>query len=313
MKKSAYLCATAFVVTLMGGDALALPPCWESAEPVCTDGPRTRIINGEEITRACWNYRHEFTCGIRPPVDNCAAVRATVGCVVAESTCASSDQNGNCTLNTYTFRCTSAGSPTTQTVCGSDVYCSTGDCVGSSVEAPSTFAHGYGMMAAAAAAAGSLNTATGLMLPGYGEWCRQQLNGARDCCNFDGILNGLLSCDRGEEDLATANQDRRIHYVGRFCSLRGPFNVCLENKSGYCIFQSMLSRIIHEQGRPQLGIGWGSAQAPNCQGLTMDQFVAIDFSRVDFSEYIATVTVPPPNEAAAIGAVQGSAQSQTTP
>ncbi|MDL2313948.1 conjugal transfer protein TraN [Desulfovibrio sp. OttesenSCG-928-C14] len=63
------------------------------------------------------------------------------------------------------------------------------------------------------------------------------------------------------------------------------FGACLQKKNVYCCFDSVLARIIHEQGRPQLGLGWGS-----CRGFYLDEFMQIDFTRIDFSEYVDDLT-----------------------
>ncbi|MFD1620480.1 conjugal transfer protein TraN [Thalassotalea marina] len=66
---------------------------------------------------------------------------------------------------------------------------------------------------------------------------------------------------------------------------------CLQEKQVECCFASKLARIINEQGRPQLGIGWGTPKNPDCRGLTPEEFQSIDFSQVDLSEYIADLNV----------------------
>ena len=62
-------------------------------------------------------------------------------------------------------------------------------------------------------------------------------------------------------------------------------------RAGSCCFASKLARIINEQGRPQLGIGWGSPEAPDCRGLSPEEFQSIDFSQIDLSEYIDDMEV----------------------
>jgi conjugal transfer mating pair stabilization protein TraN len=61
---------------------------------------------------------------------------------------------------------------------------------------------------------------------------------------------------------------------------------------GHCCFNTKLGRIIQEQGRPQLkafnAIGWGTPKNPYCRGFT-EEFQALDFSRMDLSEYYADV------------------------
>lgn len=44
---------------------------------------------------------------------------------------------------------------------------------------------------------------------------------------------------------------------------------------------------MQEQGRAQLGIGWGGASSPDCRPLTLDEFKRIDFSKIDLEELFA--------------------------
>ena len=46
------------------------------------------------------------------------------------------------------------------------------------------------------------------------------------------------------------------------------------------MFGSKLGRILQQQGRAQLGIGWSS-----CRGLTVAEIEGIDFARLDLSEF----------------------------
>ena len=47
-----------------------------------------------------------------------------------------------------------------------------------------------------------------------------------------------------------------------------------------------IARILQEEGRKQLGIGWGNAEKPLCQGLSFKQLTALDFSQMDLSEFV---------------------------
>src|SRR3546814_19770346 len=62
---------------------------------------------------------------------------------------------------------------------------------------------------------------------------------------------------------------------------------------GECCFNTKLGRIIQEQGRPQLkafnGNLWGTAKKPMCRGFTPEEFQALDFSKIDLSEYYADI------------------------
>ena len=65
--------------------------------------------------------------------------------------------------------------------------------------------------------------------------------------------------------------------------------LCVRKKSHYCCFGSKLSRIFHEQGRPQIDKGWGSAENPDCSSFNINDFSRLDFSKMDLSEAFAEI------------------------
>jgi conjugal transfer mating pair stabilization protein TraN len=80
----------------------------------------------------------------------------------------------------------------------------------------------------------------------------------------------------------------------------------IETTESYCCFNSRLARILNEQGRAQLGKGWGGAQSPDCSGFTLVQLQALDFSRMDLSEFYAEIAPTLPN----LGDTQQRAQQK---
>ena len=120
-------------------------------------------------------------------------------------------------------------------------------------------------------------------------------------------LSGLLSCEDAEQVLAMKRDNRLCHGVGSYCSMRLPIiRTCIETTETYCCFNSRLSRIINEQGRAQLGRGWGGAQGPDCSGFALTQLQALDFSRMDLSEFYAEIAPTLPN----LGDLQQRAQQK---
>lgn len=120
-----------------------------------------------------------------------------------------------------------------------------------------------------------------------GEWefCTVRLLGWQDCCNDSGILieSGLLGCNAHEIELAEARAAGVTHYLGEYCAKR-ILGICRRRDRAWCVFTSLLGRILHEQARPQLGMGWGS-----CEGFTVSDIRGIDFNRVDLSEFTSTL------------------------
>ena len=120
-------------------------------------------------------------------------------------------------------------------------------------------------------------------------------------------LSGILSCEQAEQILAMKRDNRPCHGVGSYCSARVPIiRLCIETTQSYCCFNSRLSRILNEQGRAQLGKGWGGAESPDCSGFTMPQLQALDFSRMDLAEFYAEIAPTLPDT----GAMQQRAQQK---
>lgn len=99
-----------------------------------------------------------------------------------------------------------------------------------------------------------------------------------------------VRCKEEERILAKYRKEKqnRAHEIGEYCSKKlklGFAKVCVQRKKSYCVFNSKLARIIHEQGRAQIGISWGEPSQPHCQGFTPEEFQKIDFSKVDLSEF----------------------------
>jgi len=109
--------------------------------------------------------------------------------------------------------------------------------------------------------------------------CRIRWGGLANCCRNSGLLIGIAGCTREEYELAQERHLGNTHYLGTRCAKR-VFGFCIRRERVWCVFGSKLGRILHEQARPQLGIGWGT-----CRGLTVAEVEAIDFDAVDLTEF----------------------------
>ena len=110
--------------------------------------------------------------------------------------------------------------------------------------------------------------------------CHIKLFGLANCCKNSGLLIGLGNCSASERELAEERNAGNTHYLGRYCSKRTFFGVCIRRSRAWCVFGSKLGRILQQQGRRQLGIGWSS-----CRGLTVAEIEGIDFADLDLSEF----------------------------
>ncbi len=110
--------------------------------------------------------------------------------------------------------------------------------------------------------------------------CHIKLFGLANCCKNSGALVGLADCSASEIELAQERNAGNTHYLGKYCSKKTLFGVCIRHSRAWCVFGSKLGRILQQQGRRQLGIGWSS-----CRGLTVAEIEGIDFASLDLSEF----------------------------
>ncbi|HFI9381163.1 TPA: conjugal transfer protein TraN [Vibrio parahaemolyticus] len=97
----------------------------------------------------------------------------------------------------------------------------------------------------------------------------------------------LTACKKEEEDMG-------VQLLGKKCfkTHHEPcdkvFGICKNRaKNFYCCYESVLSRIIMEQATSQLG--WNKKtfrDSMGCRGLKIDELSKVDFSKIDFSEWV---------------------------
>lgn len=99
----------------------------------------------------------------------------------------------------------------------------------------------------------------------------------------------LMECEQSEQTLSIRRGAGLCEYVGSYCSKK-VLGSCVERTKGFCCFNSRLAKIISVDGRKQLGKTFGDPAAPDCSGFTAEELELIDFSAIDFSEFITEVT-----------------------
>jgi len=102
------------------------------------------------------------------------------------------------------------------------------------------------------------------------------------------VVTQALECDQAENTLGMRRGQNLCTHVGSYCSSK-VLGSCVTKKEVHCCFNSRLARIINEQGRAQLGRGYGDPLAPDCSGLTVAELQGLDFSKMDLSEFYAEI------------------------
>lgn len=119
--------------------------------------------------------------------------------------------------------------------------------------------------------------------------------------------SGILSCSDADQVTAMKRDANLCVSLGDYCSKRLPIiRTCIETTQSFCCFNSRLARIVNEQGLVQIGRGMGSANSPSCSGFSVAELQALDFSRMDLSEFYAEIAPTAPN----LGALSGAAAAK---
>lgn len=296
--------------------SLASSPTCQNISEVCTDpAPSTRTINGIDVTRSCWNWQRTYNCSVVTSGNSdCQDLDANPLCRYSRTECLDEDPTGgSCLVEDRIYTCSTAGSSqgsSTAYVCADGIYCVNGECQTIEAEPSADFPKAVAALNSISQAGKELNQDTITIFNGTDQRCSKPVFGLTNCCNGGTGIPLIGTCSDAERQLARAVDAGLTHRIGSYCS-KSFLGVCTSRRTTYCVFQSKLGRLIQEQGRPQIGLSWGTPKAPVCRGLTPDEFSRLDLSKFDFSEVIddlaAVATIP--NETQALSDLQAKIQA----
>ncbi len=113
------------------------------------------------------------------------------------------------------------------------------------------------------------------------------------------VALSMMECNDEESRLALKEGASLCHTTGTYCSscirILGACVSCIEHTTAKCCFNSRLARIVNEQGRTQVGKGWGNGDNPDCSGFTVAQLQALDFAAMDLTEFYAALVPNSPD------------------
>ena len=253
-----------------------------------------RVIDGESITRDYWETTRTYALNTET-FNECEALQA-LGCIYQDGVCAEYT-NGMagariCKRYKMTYKCALSAEtkvshrpdldltlPPTQTAVANHNMTN----ALSQMEAMRQMAkHMEG------------NTEASLRIfRGESKRCSTNFGGSfKDCCTSDGgtgtVLHIATECTAEEKQLAEARSQKRCVFVGaRQKNQTLGMNVSKEYI--YCCYPNKLGLAIQKGARAQLGRNFGTAESPQCEGLTPDELSRVDFSQVDLSETFADI------------------------
>ena len=98
-------------------------------------------------------------------------------------------------------------------------------------------------------------------------------------------IQELMACTNEEQMLAMHKGANLTYQTGEYCSNEIPLiGTCIEHTRTFCSFNSVLSKIINIQGKPQL-----NKNVNDCSGISFEDLSKIDFGKIDFSEFTSSM------------------------
>jgi|GEM_PF-1061733 len=265
----------------------------------CTQGPQTRVIAGAPVTRACWAKKRKYRCQF-PSRNTCEELRQR-GCTQLNSSC-TKKMGDACAVYTQTYACRQVlTKPGRTRIRGKVPFCLDGSCHKVSYAPNQDMMEALSKLAALKQVAQDMDANARTVFKGEALGCGSHCASFSSCCGVSGggwgVSLGLSSCSENEKKLAKMRGEGKCILTGTYCAEK-VLGVCVRKKTNFCCFGSKLARVFHEEARRQLGMGFGSAKEPACQGLTFEQLASVDFEKIDlrevFSDLMARVAVPNP-------------------
>lgn len=242
----------------------------------------------------CWQMSFAYNIPTQIP-DSCQPYR-DAGCTQLDSVCTELDPvSGTCRVYTNTFQCNGGQ------VCSKwqdNLQCNSCGTPGSLVPfcmptgtPPNTnFQLAATMMAMVKEVQDGFDKDTLRIFTGTAKRCDYSTIGTIliDCCSNDPDKM-LGSCSAEEISLAQDKKAFEVIYVGTRC-VEKVIGICTRKEDAYCTYTSMLGRIIQQQGKPQLGLNFGTPGAEDCDGFTLNEFASINFQAINWTEFFAQIT-----------------------
>jgi hypothetical protein len=254
------------------------------------DSPSDKYWKGKKVNGS-WGQTVTYACKSPDCQDACAPLRAR-GCEQIGSECLKTIGD-HCVKWRQKFRCASKVKTDKYKFSGKTAFCLDGDCVDSSFESDKDMIQALGYLSLLEAVRKELNGTENIQIfKGQPRSCTRFCFSFKDCCGRGGwgVSLGLTDCDEDSKQLAKLRQEGKCVQIGTFCAEKTPLlKTCLRRKTVFCCFGNKFAKLLQEQGKPQLGLNFGSPEEPNCRGFTAEELSRVDFSKLDLTEIVRDV------------------------
>ncbi|MEM7174333.1 MAG: conjugal transfer protein TraN [Chlamydiota bacterium] len=220
---------------------------------------------------------------------------------IFEKTCLETDPDGECIVyeKTYRFPQKAPAPSFDAQIDGEDIW-GLSELSQNTIEDPD-FGDAISKLSAVSQMEGAEGDGTPLeaeIFPGKVLRCRTSWLGrmVHDCCGVPckgkkelgvAVATGLVDCSQEEDKLFEARKMDKCIPVGKRWIKLG-----LLSERTYVCFPSVLSKIIQEQGRAQLGLDFGDVETPKPEGFSISELQRLRFDEMNFEDFIKTLDIP---------------------
>lgn len=264
----------------------------EKLSESCVGGYKT-AENGDQVClEAKTNYRH---LGEQWRKNQACQALDNSTCLPKGEVCVSYNNDGECTKKELQYDCPTTDTTDDQVMCGDTLICPGGDCSTDmgrdQIDGTDDFKHAMASLGVAGELSEGIGADMLSVFKAEGKKCKKKPFGIADCCSDSGwgLDFSLAQCTAEEKEIGIAKDKETTIYLGQYEQKEDSLGLVVSKVKAYCVYPSKLSRIIAEQGKPQLGQGFGSAKNPDCSGFTVDELSALDFNAIDLSEFHSDV------------------------
>lgn len=254
----------------------------------------TNYVINKEGQKVCGTFKENYKTNgdpfqVETESASCSVIRNS-GCFESKTECVKTFA-GICIEKKKIFSCNANSSAKNVSVCGSQLICPDGNCTSdigqTQIDGTADFKEAATKLETAGQLVQEITVDQLSIFKGSGRKCKDAALGFSNCCKDGGwgADIGLAQCTSDEKEIGISKQTSRAHYVGSYST----GSLIKTKYKSFCTFPSKLSRILVEQGRAQMGKGWGSAKNPDCSGFTLQQIESLDFNKMDLSEFHSDV------------------------
>jgi conjugal transfer mating pair stabilization protein TraN len=271
----------------------------------------------------------------------CADLEQNAQCRWVKDTCLDEQPSGACKVTERTFNCPIPGEAAQQNkeyVCSGGLYCTNGICEPIEREASNEFKDALVAMGTIDQVHKEFDPDAMGLFKGTRQTCHKPVFGLVNCCagKVSGLLSGasgaaayaalgsggitaiagiatqlltVFLCSNEEKQLDVKDRLGLCVNIGSYCS-SSFLGICKTKRKAYCCFESKLTRILQQQGRPQINKPWDNPKTEQCRGFTVEEFSRLDLSKMDFSEIYSEFleAAKLPNEAQMAADIQAKIQ-----